>query len=162
MNNRKLRLDHIDIHILSLLQDKGRITNVDIADKVGISAPPCLRRVKSLEDVGYIKGYHAVLNHEALGYNVIVFSHVKLHSHSDTDLSAFQDLIQTWEEVRECYMLAGDTDFLLKIVAEDWDAYQRFLTTKLTQAANVAHVKSSLAIRQNKNAPGIPLKIPQR
>lgn len=153
----RIKLDRIDLKILRDLQDEGRITNVDLASRAGISPPPCLRRVRVLEDTGCIRGYHADLNPEALGFGVIVFAHVGLHSQAETDLVAFEDRIKSWPEVRECHMLAGETDFLLKIVSTDWDSYQRFLTTRLTSAPNVSVVKSSLAIRTAVTRPGVPI-----
>lgn len=156
---RRVKLDRIDRKILSDLQQNGRMTNVDLAGRAGISAPPCLRRVRALEEAGFIRGYHADLNAEALGYGVTVFAQVGLSSQAETDLKAFEALMQSWPEVRECHMLAGETDFLLKIVATDWDAYQRFVTTRLTAAPNVSHVKSALAIRTTKNAPGVPIAV---
>jgi DNA-binding Lrp family transcriptional regulator len=155
---RRLKLDKIDRRILCELQRDGRITNVELARRVGLSAPPCLRRVRTLERAGYVHGYYAEVEPKALGYNVTVFAQVGLASQSDIDLEAFERLVQQWPEVRECYMLAGETDFLLRIVAEDWAAYERFLTTRLTTAANVTHVKSALAIRKSKFTPGVPLE----
>jgi DNA-binding Lrp family transcriptional regulator len=154
---RRARLDRVDRRILRALQEDGRMTNVELARRAEISAPPCLRRVRALEEGGYIRGYHADINPEALGYGVTVFAQVGLSSQAETDLRAFEALMQSWPEVRECHMLAGETDFLLRIVAVDWDAYQRFLTTRLTAAPNVTHVKSSLAIRTCKNVPGVPI-----
>lgn len=154
---RRVKLDRIDRRILKDLQENGRMTNVELAERAGISAPPCLRRVRALEEAGVIKGYHADLGAGALGYHVTVFAHVGLSSQAEHDLKAFEDLVNSWEQVRECHMLAGETDFLLKIVAEDWDAYQKFLTTKLTTAPNVSHVKSALAIRTAKLLPGVPV-----
>jgi DNA-binding Lrp family transcriptional regulator len=156
---RHIKLDRIDRRILRDLQADGRMTNVDLAKRAGISAPPCLRRVRALEEAGLIRGYHADINAEALGFGVTVFAHVGLSSQAENDLKAFETLITTWPEVREANMLAGETDFLLKVVAEDWDAYQRFLTTKLTAAPNVSHVKSALAIRTSKYAPGVPIDV---
>ena len=135
------------------------MTNVELARRVGISAPPCLRRVRALEEAGYIRGYHADLAAEPLGFGVTVFAQVGLSSQAESDLKAFEDLVGGWPQVRECNMLAGETDFLLKIVAEDWDDYQRFLTTKLTAAKNVNHVKSALAIRTSKSQPGVPIAL---
>src|SRR5918912_152741 len=154
---RHIKLDRIDRRILRDLQADGRMTNVELARRAGISAPPCLRRVRALEEAGYIRGYHADVNAEALGYGVTVFAHVGLNSQAEHDLKAFEQLIAGWPEVREANMLAGETDFLLKIVAPDWDSYQRFLTTKLTAAPNVSHVKSALSIRQSKHEPGVPI-----
>jgi DNA-binding Lrp family transcriptional regulator len=144
---------------LADLQDQGRMTNVDLAKRAGISAPPCLRRVRALEKSGFIRGYHADLNSEALGYAVTIFAQVGLNSQAENDLKAFEALVGSWPQVRECHMLAGETDFLLKVVAEDWDSYQKFLTTQLTAAPNVSHVKSSLSIRTSKYAPGVPVQV---
>jgi DNA-binding Lrp family transcriptional regulator len=154
---RRAKLDRVDRRILRALQDDGRMTNVELARRAEISAPPCLRRVRALEEAGYIRGYHADINAEALGFGVTVFAQVGLSSQAETDLKAFEALMQSWPEVRECHMLAGETDFLLRIVAIDWDAYQRFLTTRLTAAPNVTHVKSALAIRTCKSVPGVPI-----
>ena len=154
---RRIKLDKIDRQILRDLQRDGRMTNVELASRAGISAPPCLRRVRALEESGYIRGYHADVNPEALGYGVTVFAQVGLSSQAETDLVAFETLVKSWPQVRECHMLAGETDFLLKIVATDWDSYNRFLTSKLTAAPNVSHVKSALAIRASKVEPGMPI-----
>lgn len=151
------RLDRIDRHILALLQADGRMTNLDLARRVGISPPPCLRRMRALEAAGFIRGYHADLAPEALGFAVTVFAQIGLQSQAESDLKAFEALVATWPEVREAHMLAGETDFLLKIVSPDWDSYQRFLSARLTAAPNVAHVKSALVLRVSKSAPGVPL-----
>ena len=156
---RRVKLDRIDRRILRDLQANGRMTNVELARRVGISAPPCLRRVRALEKAGYIRGYHADINAEALGFGVTIFAQVGLSSQNEADLKAFEELTQTWPEVRECNMLAGEADFLLKIVAPNWDGYQRFLTTRLTAAKNVSHVKSALAIRTSKWLPGVPIAL---
>lgn len=152
------KLDKIDRKILQNLQENGRMSNVELAKDVGISAPPCLRRVRALEDSGYIKSYHAKINPSVLGYSVTIFAMVKLTSQAEKDLEAFEKQISEWDMVRECHMLAGDVDFLLKIVAKDWDSYQEFLTNQLTAAPNVTSVKSSLGIRSAKDAPGVPVE----
>ncbi|HXE16769.1 MAG TPA: Lrp/AsnC family transcriptional regulator [Stellaceae bacterium] len=156
---RRVKLDRIDRQILRDLQENGRATNVDLAKHAGISAPPCLRRVRALEEAKVIRGYHAEIDAEELGFGVTVFAQVGLQSQAEPDLRAFEQLTLGWDEVRETHMLAGETDFLLKIVATDWDSYQRFLTTKLTAAPNVAHVRSSLAIRVAKQLPGVPIAV---
>ncbi|HVJ54717.1 MAG TPA: Lrp/AsnC family transcriptional regulator [Aliidongia sp.] len=156
---RRIKLDKIDRRILRDLQSDGRMTNVDLAQRAGISAPPCLRRVRALEEAGFIKGYHAAIDPEALGFGVTVFAHVGLVSQAEADLKAFEELVIGWPEVREAHMLAGETDFLLKIVATDWDSYHKFLTTRLTSAPNVSHVKSALAIRRSKYEPGVPIDL---
>jgi DNA-binding Lrp family transcriptional regulator len=152
----KTKLDNIDRQILRDLQDNGRMTNVDLARRSGISAPPCLRRVRVLEEAGVVRGYHADLDPEALGYSVHVFAFVGLTSQAEVDLRAFEELVVEWPQVRECHMLMGETDFLLKIVAHDWDDFQKFLTSKLTPAKNVSHVKTALAIRSAKQGGGVP------
>ena len=155
--SKKFKLDSIDRRILHDLQNDGRMTNVELAKNAGISAPPCLRRIRTLEDEGIIKGYHADIDSEALGYAVTIFAFVGLTSQAEADLQKFETLVAGWENVRECNMLMGETDFLLKIVAHDWDDFQRFLTTKLTPAPNVSHVKTALSIRSRKNLPGVPI-----
>ena len=154
---RRIKLDRIDRRILRDLQADGRMTNVELARRAEISAPPCLRRVRALEEAGFIRGYHADIDPSLLGFGVTVFASVGLASQAEADLRAFERLAESWPEVRECHMLAGENDFLLRVVAHDWDAYQRFLTTRLTAAPNVSHVKSALAIRSAKELPGVPI-----
>jgi DNA-binding Lrp family transcriptional regulator len=155
----RIKLDKIDLKILRDLQDNGRMTNVELARNAGISPPPCLRRMRALEETGCIRGYHADLDAEVLGFGVTVFANVGLNSQAEADLVAFEQRVSGFDEVRECHMLAGETDFVLKIVATDWDAYQKFLTSKLTPAPNVSVVKSALAIRTAKRAFGVPVKV---
>jgi len=150
-------LDAIDHAILRHLQRDGRLTNIDLARRIGLSPPACLRRVRALERSGRIHGYHADVDAAALGWGVNVFAQVGLSRQAEQDLKAFEALVSSWPEVRECHMLAGQTDFLLRIVAEDWDTYQRFLTTNLTAAPNVEHVKSALVIRSAKVLSGAPV-----
>ena len=133
------------------------MTNVELAERVGLTAPPCLRRVRALEEHGAIRGYHAALEPASLGYNLTVFAMVSLKSQAESDLLAFQDLVAEIPEVRECHMLNGEIDFILKIVALDLQSFQRILTTKLTTAPNVEHVKTSLTIRTSKALPGVPV-----
>ncbi len=153
----RVKLDDIDCRILENLQEDGRITNVDLAENVGITAPPCLRRVRALEEAGYIRGYHADLDAEAMGFGLTVFAMVGLHSQAESDLQAFEALVTEWPLVRETYMLNGEIDFILKIVARDLAQFQSFLTTKLTPAPNVDSVKTSLSIRCAKKLHGIPV-----
>jgi len=155
----KVKLDRIDRKILNDLQERGRMTNVELAERAGISAPPCLRRVRALEDAGVIKGYHANIDPAALGYGVSVFAQVGLSSQSEADLKKFEDLVKGWPLVRECYLVSGEADYILKIVAEDWDAYQKFLTQHLSAAPNVSHIKSALGVRVAKYKPGVPIEI---
>ncbi|WBU64476.1 Lrp/AsnC family transcriptional regulator [Paracoccus aerodenitrificans] len=152
------KLDEIDRRILAELQADGRMTNVELARRVGISAPPCLRRVRVLEESGYIRGYHAEVNALSLGFEVQVFAMVRLHSQSERDLAAFEERAQSWPQVRECHMLNGEIDFILKCVAADLPSFQSFLTQHLTAAPNVASVKTSLVIRCAKDEPGVPFE----
>ena len=153
------RLDDIDRQILAELQADGRMTNVELARRVGISAPPCLRRVRTLEEQGYIRGYHAEVDARELGFEVQVFAMVRLHSQAEADLSAFEGRCRAWPLVRECHMLNGEIDFILKCVSPDLPTFQRFLTEGLTSAENVASVKTSLVIRCAKDEPAIPFDV---
>ncbi len=153
------KLDPIDRKILSELQGDGRMTNVELSRRVGISAPPCLRRVRSLEEAGLIEGYHARVNARALGYEVMVFAMVSLKSQAERDLVAFEELARSWPMVRECHMLNGEIDFLLKCVSPNLLAFQSFLTGELTAAPNVSSVKTSLVIRCAKDQPGVPFEV---
>ncbi|MFV2033938.1 MAG: Lrp/AsnC family transcriptional regulator [Halocynthiibacter sp.] len=153
------KLDLIDRKILAELQADGRMTNVELARRVGISAPPCLRRVRMLEENGYILGYHADMDGRLLGFEVQVFAMVGLVSQAETDLSAFEERCRNWPLVRECHMLNGEVDFILKCVAPDLSSFQSFLTDQLTAADNVASVKTSLVIRGAKDQPGVPFEV---
>ena len=153
------RLDEIDRKILAELQADGRMTNVELAKRVGISAPPCLRRVRTLEEAGYIRGYHADVDARELGFEVQVFAMVGLQSQAEADLSAFEERCQSWPLVRECHMLNGEVDFILKCVAPDLSSFQSFLTGELLTTPNVASVKTSLVIRGAKQEPGVPFEI---
>lgn len=152
-------IDDIDLQILGELQQDGRMTNVELARKVGLTAPPCLRRVRALEEAGAITSYHAVVDPAMLGYTITVFAMVSLKSQAEADLMAFQDHVAGLPEVRECHMLNGEIDFILKVVARDLQSFQQFLTSKLTPAPNVVSVKTSLTIRTSKNVPGVPLPV---
>jgi DNA-binding Lrp family transcriptional regulator len=153
------KLDPIDRKILAELQADGRMTNVELAKRVGISAPPCLRRVRTLEELGYVRGYHADVDARKLGFEVQVFAMVGLQSQAEVDLSAFEERCRNWPLVRECHMLNGEVDFILKCVAPDLSTFQNFLTEQLTAAENVASVKTSLVIRHAKDQPGVPFDV---
>jgi len=135
------------------------MTNVELAKRVGISAPPCLRRVRTLEESGYIKSYHAEVDARSLGFEVQVFAMVGLVSQAETDLAAFEARCAAWPLVRECHMLNGEVDFILKCVAPDLSTFQSFLTEQLTSAENVSSVKTSLVIRGSKDEPGVPFEV---
>ncbi len=153
------KLDPIDRKILAELQADGRMTNVELSRRVGISAPPCLRRVRTLEETGLIRGYHARVDARGLGFEVGVFAMVGLAKQAEADLVAFEALARGWPLVRECHMLNGEIDFLLKCVAPDLSTFQSFLTGQLTAAPNVASVKTSLVIRAAKDEPGVPFDV---
>ena len=155
-----VNFDAIDLRLLAELQDNGRITNVELATKVGLTAPPCLRRMRTLEQSGAIKGYHAVVDPASLGYSIMVFAMVSLKSQAEADLKAFETHVRSLPEIRECHMLNGEIDFILKIVAHDLQSFQEFLTSKLTAAPNVSSVKTSLTIRTAKDEPGVPIELP--
>jgi DNA-binding Lrp family transcriptional regulator len=153
------RLDLIDRMILAQLQADGRMTNVELARRVGISAPPCLRRVRTLEESGLICGYHAEVDARELGFEVQVFAMVGLDSQAETELRAFEERCCNWPVVRECHMLNGEVDFILKCVAPDLSSFQSFLTGELLTTPNVASVKTSLVIRGAKDEPGVPFDV---
>ena len=160
-NNTELPvLDAIDRRILAELQQDGRMTNVELASRAGISAPPCLRRVRRLEDAGVLRGYHADTDPQMLGWQITFFAIVGLDSQKEAVLDAFEQLVAGWPEVRECHMLSGEVDFILKCVARDLSAFQSFITNTVTAEKNVASVKSSLVIHASKIAPGYPIEMP--
>lgn len=152
-----LQLDAIDWKILSHLQADGRITNVELAKRVGMSPPPCLRRVRALEEAGLVTAYRALLDPKRLGFDVLAFAFVGLGSQAESDLMQFEARVRDWPIVRECMMLSGEVDFLLKCVAKDLASFQHFIINDLTRAANVAHVKTTLAIRVSKDEALVPL-----
>jgi DNA-binding Lrp family transcriptional regulator len=151
------RLDAIDRRILRELQDDGRISNVELARRVGISASPCLRRVRALEQAGYVKGYRALLDGKLLGYDITVFALVHLSSQADADLKQFEEFVRAQPLVRECWMLSGEIDFILKCVAPDLKTFQNFVA-ELTAAPRVRNVKTSLTLRNSKDAALVPME----
>ena len=153
------KLDSIDLRILAELQDDGRITNVELSRRAKITAPPCLRRMRSLEKAGFIQGYHADLDAKLLGYEVIGFAFVGLASQHDHDLKQFEEKVRSWPTVRECHMLSGEVDFILKCVAKDLSSFQNFITETLTAEKNVASVKTALVIHASKVEPGVPIEV---
>jgi len=148
-------LDSIDLRILAELQADGRITNVELASRVGLSAPPCLRRVRRLEEAGVLRGYHADVEPNALGFEITFFAIVGLESQKQVILDAFETEVIGWAEVRECHMIRGGGDFLLRLVARD-TAHENALTARLTSATNVLRVQTLQTIRTAKNAAGVP------
>ncbi len=157
--NRRVKLDAIDRRILRNLRDDGRMTNVELARLSGISAPPCLRRVRALESAGYIKGYHAELDGELLGYEVSFHALVGLDSQSGEVLSDFEAQVGAWPEVRRCDMIRGGGDFLLRMVARN-TAHENELTNRLTSAAHVITVQTFQVIRTSRLESGVPVDDP--
>ena len=148
-------LDAIDRRILAELQEDGRITNVELARRAGISAPPCLRRVRRLEEAGVIRGYHADPDPALLGWEITFFAIVGLDSQREAVLSAFERLVGSWPEVRECHMIRGGGDFLLRLVARD-TAHENQLTERLTGSPTVTRVQTLQTIRTSRNLAGVP------
>lgn len=151
-----IHLDAIDRRILATLQQDGRTTNVALSQRAGISAPPCLRRVRALEQAGVIRGYHADTDPQKLGWEITFFAIVGLDSQKEAVLSAFEQLVATWPEVRECHMIRGGGDFLLKLVARDTN-HENQLTQRLTGSATVTRVQTLQTIRTSLSLAGVPL-----
>ena len=149
-------LDAIDRRILAELQADGRITNVELARRAGISAPPCLRRVRRLEEAGIIRGYHADSDPQMLGWEITFFAVVGLESQKESVLSAFEETVAGWPEVRECHMIRGGGDFLLKLVARD-TSHENQMTQRLTGLASVSRVQTLQTIRTSRLLAGVPL-----
>ena len=149
-------IDAIDRRILSELQEDGRMTNVELARRAGISAPPCLRRVRRLEEAGIIRGYHADTDPQLLGWEVTFFVIVGLESQREAALAAFETLVSAWPEVRECHMIRGGGDFLLRLVARG-TAAENELTSRLTEAPGVARIQTLQTIRTSRALTGVPI-----
>lgn len=156
----RVRLDTIDWRILRELQSDARITNLALARRVGLSPPPCLRRVRALEEAGLVAGYTVLLDEAALGFSLTAFALVGLHNQAETDLRAFENRVIGWPLVREAHMLSGESDYILKCVAPDLPKFQSFVLDELTASPNVASVKTFLTIRRAKLAPGVPMSLP--
>jgi DNA-binding Lrp family transcriptional regulator len=152
-----ITLDATDWRILRELQADGRITNLALAGKIGLSPPPCLRRVRALEEAGLITGYTALLDEAALGFALTAYAMVRLHNQAEADLRAFENALLAWPIVREAHMLSGESDYMLKCVARDLTNFQGFILEQLTAAPNVASVKTFLTIRKAKRDLGAPI-----
>ena len=156
----KLSLDDIDRRILAALQEDGRATALQLAERAGLSASPCARRVRLLEAAGVIKGYVAVLDQVAVGLPVNVFASIRLERQREEELDRFADAVAHWPEVVDCYLMTGQRDYLMRIVVPDLDSYERFLKTKLTRLDGVASIESSFALGQLKRANALPIPSP--
>ena len=153
----RVKLDEIDRKILRDLQANGRMTNVELARRVGISAPPCLRRVRALEEAGYIKGYRTLLDPQMLGYEVVFFAMVQLSAQGKAELSGFQARVRDWPAVRECWTLSGDVDFILKCVAPNLSGFQA-VVAELTALPNVRNVRTALTLDVVKDEALVPFE----
>ena len=151
------RLDDIDRRILAELQRDGRLSNVELAARVGLSASPCLARVRRLEREGILKGYVALVSPEALGLAITVFIQVALERQSERTLEIFETRVRAFPEVMECYLMTGDSDYLLRLVAPDVQALQRFIIQDLTTIPGVANIRSSFALKQVAYRTALPL-----
>lgn len=157
MEEKTRTLDEIDRRILVELQRDGRLTNQDLAGRIGVSASPCWRRVRALEESGVIKGYAALVDPAALGLNVSVFTQVSLERQEKKALQVFEAAVGEWPEIMECYLMTGDADYLLRVVVPDLAAYERFLMARLTRIRGIASIKSSFALRSVKYRTDLPI-----
>lgn len=151
-----IELDSIDRLIIAQLQSDGRITNVELARRVGISAPPCLRRVRRLEELGIIRGYHADVDPGLLGWSIIFYALIGLDSQRNSVLEGFESLVAAWPETRECHMIRGGGDFLVRFVARD-AAHQNLLTRRLTESQHVIRVQTLQTIQTSRDLAGVPI-----
>ena len=144
----KIPLDRTDYRILHHLQNNARISNTELADAVGLSPSPCLRRVKALEQAGVLKRYAGIVDAKAVGLPISIFVSVSLHSQERLGLESFESKISSYDEVMECYLMTGSADYLLRVVVPDLESYERFLAEKLTRISGVANIQSSFALKQ--------------
>jgi Lrp/AsnC family leucine-responsive transcriptional regulator len=152
-----LELDAIDLRILDALQADGRLTNNDLADQVGLSPSPCLRRVRQLEKRGFIQGYRAVLDREAVGLGLTVFVELKVKKHSRENAAALRSALESMPEIVSCHMISGVADFVAEIVVPDLKAYERLLTERLLTLPMVGDIRSNFSLSRVKSEAGLPL-----
>ena len=150
-------LNEIDYKILKSLQSNARLTNVELSEHIHLSQSPCLRRVRNMETSGVIKGYVALVDQNTVGLPVSVFVNVRLEKQIEQALEIFEETVQNWSEVMECYLMTGDSDYLLRVVASDLAAYERFLMDKLTRVPGVASINSSFALKQVTYKTALPI-----
>lgn len=153
----KLKLDAIDRRILAALQRDARLTNVELAEEIGLSPSPCLRRVRILEEAGVIAGYHAELSRPEIGLGLTVFVGIKVERHHDKEATAFREAVSQLPEVVSCHLVSGETDFLVQIVVPDLAAYQTLLLETLLKLPFVKDIKSNFAIQTVKAGAALPL-----
>ncbi len=150
-------LDDIDRKLLAAVQENGRLSATELADRVGLTVSPCLRRLRLLEEAGVIRGYAALLDQKKVGLPVSVFVSIKLERQSEEAMRAFEDAIRSWPEVLECYLMTGPRDYLLRVVARDLADYERFVKGRLTRVAGIANIESSFALGQVKHTGALPM-----
>ena len=153
----KKELDGIDLKILRILQDEGRISNLDLSKKIGMSPPPTLRRVRDLEKNGFIDGFRANIDSSKLGYDLTAWIFISLKNQNEESLNAFEKLVWGWETIRECYMLNGEVDFILKSVSKNMTEFNDFLSQNITSNENVLSVKTAFAIKATKRLGNVPI-----
>ncbi|HEY8384299.1 MAG TPA: Lrp/AsnC family transcriptional regulator [Microvirga sp.] len=152
-----INLDAIDLHILRALQDDGRLTNNELADRVGLSPSPCLRRVRRLERDGFIRTYRAVLDRESVGLGLTVFVEIKVEKHSRENADSLRHALDAMPEVVACHMVSGTADFIAEIVVPNLKAYERLLTDKLMTLPMVGDIRSNFALSRVKSDGALPL-----
>jgi DNA-binding Lrp family transcriptional regulator len=150
-------IDKFDRKILAQLQRDGRLSNVDLAQRVGLSESACLRRVRALEQAGFIKGYVAVLDQKRLGRSGTVFVHIALRREEQSELAAFEQAVQRIPEIMECYLMTGEFDYLLRLVVSDMADFERIHNEALTRLPGVSRVNSSIAIRTVRKTTELPI-----
>ena len=153
----KKELDGIDLKILRILQDEGRISNLDLSKKIGMTPPPTLRRVRDLEKNGFIDGFRANLDPSKLGYDLTAWIFISLKNQNEESLNSFEKLVWGWETIRECYMLNGEVDFILKSVSKNMFEFNDFLLQNITSNENVLSVKTAFAIKTTKRLGNVPI-----
>ena len=153
----KKELDGIDLKILRILQDEGRVSNLDLSKKIGMSPPPTLRRVRDLEKNGFIDGFRANIDPSKLGYDLTAWIFISLKNQNEENLNSFEKLVWGWETIRECYMLNGEVDFILKSVSKNMAEFNDFLSRNITSNENVSSVKTAFAIKTTKRLGNVPI-----
>ena len=154
-------MDYIEYKILNSLQKNARLTNLELAKQVGLSASPCLRRVKSLEENGVISGYSAIINQNKVNLSVNVFVQVSLETQSEDRLQVFEEKIMEYKEVMEAYLMTGEADYLLRIVVKDLQAYEKFLKNNLTKIKGIASIRSYFSLKQVTRKYNLPIVNPK-
>lgn len=153
-----MKLDKIDVKVICALQADGKMTIGELAEQVGLSASPCARRVRLLEKSGVIKGYSAVIDQKKVGLPISAFASIKLERQREEDLDRFAQAVAKWPEVADCYLMTGQRDYLMRIVARDLESYEQFLKQKLTRLDGVASIETSFALGQVKRSEVLPIE----